>query len=352
MNAIPNRYKIVLVDDSTATLAQGKAMLSEHYSVYTAQSATALMDILDSVTPDLILLDVMMPGVSGFDVMKGLKADLRYKDIPVIFLTSKSEPDSEVEGFDLGATDYIIKPFSAPTLRRRIQAHVELAKAQAGLEGLVKERTAEVTAAKNAVISTVADLIERRDSHTGGHVARTRRYMRLLIDELLRRGKYKHKAAEWDAESLSFSAQLHDVGKIGISDAVLNKPGKLTDEEYEVMKTHVPLGADIIERMMKETKAHGTLGHALEIARTHHEKYNGSGYPEGLSKEDIPLFGRLMAIVDVYDALVSARPYKKAMTHMEAVGIIAGGSGKHFDPELVDVFMTVEEEIEEAAKSS
>ena len=336
------RYTIALVDDSAATLAQGKAMLSGHYRVFTAASAAALFEALGHMTPDLILLDVMMPETDGYETIRRLKADARYSGIPVVFLTSRSDEESEMRGFALGAADYVAKPFSAPLLLKRIENHVKLAR-------MLCEKTAEVDLLNNALIAEAAELIERRDSLTGGHISRTMRFMEILISAMQESGRYAAATAGWDAGGVAYSSQLHDIGKVAISDVILNKPGKLTDDEFELMKAHVPVGVDIIEKIMSETKGHELLRCARTITGAHHEKHNGSGYPAGASGEDIPLEGRVMAIVDVYDALISERPYKKALPHAEAVRIISEGAGKHFDPGLVDVFLKVESKLPAAA---
>ncbi|MCL2124020.1 MAG: HD domain-containing protein, partial [Desulfovibrionaceae bacterium] len=198
---------------------------------------------------------------------------------------------------------------------------------------------------QNAVLATVADLVEFRDNPTGGHIMRTQRYLKALVGELMRDSVYKEEISEWDINFFIQSAQLHDVGKIAISDLILNKPGKLTPEEFEIMKTHVTVGVDAIERILRNTKQHAFLDHALLICGTHHEKWDGSGYPIGLKGNDIPLEGRLMAIVDVYDALISNRPYKQPFNHAEACKIIEDDAETHFDPVLVEAFRNVENEF-------
>ena len=354
------RNKIILVDDNLANLTMGRDMLRTFHEVYPAPSAAKLFEILEKITPDLVLLDIDMPEMNGYEALKILKADSRLADIPVIFLTAKNDEKSELEGFDLGAADYISKPFSGPLLLKRIanqllivrQKKALLASQAAlkdhadNLEKKVREKTTEVLNLQNAVLSTVADLVEFRDKCTGGHIARTQLYMKALIEEIIAEGVYVEEIKTWDIDLLLHSAQLHDVGKIAISDLILNKPGKLTPEEFEIMKTHVTAGVDAIERIMRNTEEHAFLRHALYIAGTHHEKWDGSGYPMGIQGLDIPLEGRLMAVADVYDALISTRPYKEAFTHEEARQIIDEGLGTHFDPVLVSAFQKVEKEFE------
>jgi len=353
------RYKIVLVDDNMTTLTMGRNILKTFYEVYPAPSVSKLFEILDNVVVDLILMDIEMPEMNGYEAVKKLKADSRFADIPVIFLTSKNDESSELEGLDLGAADYVFKPFSAPLLLKRIANHILIAKQKEdllaskaaltnyseNLARMVQEKTSEIINLQNAIITTFAEMVEFRDKLTGGHVTRTKLYLKALTDELVGGGIYAGEVAEWDMELFLASAQLHDVGKISVTDLVLNKPGPLTAEEFEVMKTHVDIGVDIVEKIIRNTNEHAFLNHALLIVGTHHEKWDGSGYPTGLKGKNIPLEGRLMAIADVYDALVTDRPYKKMLTHAEASDIIKNGAGKHFDPVLADVFLKVEGEF-------
>ena len=358
------RCKVILVDDNLVNLTLGRNMLKTFYEVYPARSAAKLFEILEKLTPDLILLDIEMPDTNGYETIKKLKADERYSDIPVIFLTSKDDAESELEGFNLGAADYITKPFSAPLLLKRIDnqllivkqkndllaSQAELKDYADNLEAKVRKKTEEVIVLQNAVLNTIADLVEFRDRFTGGHITRTNLYLKALVENLIENGIYKDEIVDWDMEFFLPSAQLHDVGKIAITDLILNKPGKLTPDEFEIMKSHVTVGVDAIEKIMSNANEHVFLQHALYIAGTHHEKWDGSGYPMGLKGANIPLEGRLMAIADVYDALISIRPYKKAFSHEEASKIIMDGAGTHFDKVLVDVFRNVEGEFERIAR--
>ncbi|MCL2305575.1 MAG: response regulator [Planctomycetaceae bacterium] len=342
------RPTIILVDDNPANLVQGKNILKTFYKVFPAPSAAKLFETLENVLPDLILLDIVMPEMDGFEAIKILKADARFASIPVIFLTAVNDEKSELEGLDLGAVDYISKPFSAPLLLKRIANQLLIVRSQAALkdyaenlETKVRTKTAEVLNLQNAVLVTVADLVEFRDQPTGGHITRTQRYMKALIDELIRRGLHQEEISQWNMDYFLPSVPLHDVGKIAITDLILNKPDRLTPEEFEIMKTHVTVGIDAIEKIMSNTPGHAFLRHTLYIVGTHHEKWDGTGYPMGLKGNNIPLEGRLMAIADVYDALISARPYKEAFSHEAASQIIEDGAGTHFDPDLVDVFRAV-----------
>ena len=361
MNA---RSKIILVDDIVANLEQGRNMLKTFHAVYPAQSAAKLFEILENVIPDLILLDVNMPEMNGYETIRRLKADERYAGIPVIFLTAQNDVDSELEGLGLGAADYISKPFSAPLLLKRIENHLliarqkqDLLKKQAelqeyanNLQAMVQEKTEEVLELQNVVLAAVADLVEFRDKSTGRHIMRTQLYLKALVEELMQDAAYEKELSALDMNFFLQSAQLHDVGKIAISDLILNKPDKLTPEEFEIMKTHVSAGVDALERLLDHTKKHAFLNNALVIIGTHHEKWDGSGYPLGLKGHNIPLAGQLMAVVDVYDALISDRPYKRALTHDEACRIIEDSAGTHFNPALIDAFHNVKDKFARIAQ--
>jgi putative two-component system response regulator len=343
----------MLVDDNISNLNIGKSMLKEHYEVFPIPSGKKLFDALSHVTPELILLDILMPEMDGFEVIKKLKENPEWKEIPVIFLTSRSDENSELEGLSLGALDYVAKPFSAPLLLQRINNHMllssqkkELKMYNDNLEQMVREKTNQIMDLQNSVISTLADMLEYRDDETGGHVMRTQKYLSIMLDKLLETGMYQDELSMINLDFLVPSALLHDIGKIAVSDAILRKPGPLTHEEFEEMKKHAKEGADAIERIELKNKEHSFLTCAKRIARSHHEKWDGTGYPDGLSGYDIPLEGRLMAIADVYDALISDRPYKKAFSTEQAKNIIEEGRGTHFDPILVDIFLQVSDDFE------
>ncbi|MDR2770688.1 MAG: response regulator [Clostridiales Family XIII bacterium] len=351
------RKRILLVDDNMANLTMGKNMLKMFYEVYPMPSAEKLFDCLDRFIPDLILLDIEMPEIDGYEAIRRLKSKAVFADIPVIFLTSKCDAGSELAGLNLGAVDYVFKPFSAPLLLKRIETHLlfaqqktELTLRNENLQAAVREKSRQVSKLETAVLNIVAELVEFRDSVTGGHVSRTQRYLQFLIEQLQEDGVYAEEISGWDLDFLLPSAQLHDVGKIAISDTILNKPGKLSEEEFDRMKAHVMIGVDAIERIEASTEEHEFLRHAKIIAGTHHEKWDGTGYPWGLSGGNIPLEGRLMAIADVYDALISARPYKKALSTADAEAVIEAGSGNHFDPALVAVFRKVADRFAETVR--
>ncbi|MCL1828485.1 MAG: HD domain-containing protein [Oscillospiraceae bacterium] len=347
-----DRETVIMVDDDIVNLTVGKNALSQKYNIFTAPSGEKLFMILERVTPALILLDVAMPVMDGYEVIKKLKANAQTAHIPVIFLTARIDPESEVEGLNLGAVDYITKPFSRELLIKRIDLHIQFEKQKIellsysrNLEGEVDHKTKTVLELQNAILKTVAELVECRDSITGGHIERTQHYLSLLVDFLLEHGSYSDMISSWDINLFIMSSQLHDVGKISIKDDILMKPGKLTDEEFNEMKNHTLYGVDIIRRIEENTTENEFLQYAEVLTGTHHEKWDGTGYPSGLKGDEIPLQGRLMAIVDVYDALTNDRPYKKAFSHEEAIKIIKEGEGTHFDPLICDVFLTHEEEF-------
>jgi putative two-component system response regulator len=341
-----DRKIILLADDDPVNLKLARNTLMDTYDVFTMPSAEKMFQFLEQKSPDLILLDVLMPGTSGYSAIKILKQDPRTREIPVIFLTSQSDSGSELKGFNLGAVDYISKPFSPQLLLKRVEVHLlvdsqktELQYLNNNLQHLVNEKTSEVLSLQNAVVKTMSNLVEYRDDVTGEHVERTETYLHLLMQEMIRRNIYTAEIQSWDLDLIFRSAQLHDVGKIAIRDNILLKPGKLSPDEFEEMKKHTTFGETIIDTIQKSAKKSMFLTHAKIMAGTHHEKWDGTGYPGGLSGLDIPLEGRLMALADVYDALISTRPYKPAMSSDKALGIMASESGRHFDPVLVDIFV-------------
>ena len=352
------RQTIMLVDDNMANLSLAKNMLKDNYEVYALLSAERLFTFLEHVTPDLILLDIAMPVMNGYEAIKILKANEKTKNIPVVFVTFESGENEELEGLKLGAADYITKPFAEAILLKRIENQLLIQGQKAELKSLnnnlmemVNEKSAQIVNLHNSIISSVADLVEFRDSVTGGHIMRTQEYVELLLNQLIADSLYSDEMVSWEnMDNLLLSVQLHDLGKISISDTILNKPGKLTPEEFEIMKEHAGNGVKIIERIEKTGVDHSFLRQAKLIAGTHHEKWDGSGYPGGLKGKDIPLEGRIMAIADVYDALISVRPYKKAFSAEESAKIIVQDSGSHFDPVLVDTFKKLEGQFASVAE--
>ena len=356
-----SRRTIILVDDNLTNLSVGKNMLKTFYQVIPVPSAAALFETLEEITPEIILLDIDMPEMDGYEAIKKLKSSEKWKDIPVIFLTAISDSDSEVEGFDLGAADYVTKPFSAPMLLKRIdkelqfvnqkkeliEAQTELKEHLGNLENMVKTKSDNVIRLQNAVFDTVIDLVEFRDKYTGGHIARTQKYLKALLDEMLKESVYAEIISKWDMTKILTAAKLYDIGKIAVPDTILGKDGKLTENEFENIKAHVTAGVDAIERIIKKAGDEDFFNHAIRMAGTHHENWDGSGYPIGIRGNNIPMEGRLIAIAGAYDALISERFHKEAIPHADACEIIAEGSGKQFDPIIVDVFLNIKDQFEQ-----
>ncbi|MDR3343022.1 MAG: response regulator [Treponema sp.] len=346
------RKNIIQVDDNSINLAVGKTILTEHYNTFTVTSGEELFTLLKKIRPDLILLDIAMPEMNGYEVIKRLKAKDETADIPVIFVTARTDIVSELEGLSLGAIDYISQPFCPPLLLKRIEMHLLLESQKKklqhynnNLQEMVKQKTKTILGMQNSVLKTIANLVESRDKITGNHIERTCNYLKVLLDNMIKRGLYGETISSWDLELVLQSSQLHDVGKISIRDRILLKRGKLTDAEFSEMKNHAIYGVKIIESIQQVTPENGFLEHAKIFAGTHHEKWDGTGYPFGLTGTDIPLQGRLMAIADVYDALISTRSYKLPSVHEEAVQIIANGRNAHFDPVLIDLFLSIADEF-------
>jgi len=348
---------ILTVDDTVMNIEVVKGVLSDDYLVQAALSGEVALKIVAKRKPDLILLDVMMPEMDGYEVCERLKANEETKDIPVIFLTAKSQEEDETRGLALGAVDYITKPISPPILKERVKNHLLLkasmdllAKQNQALEEKVEERTHQLGELQDVAMVAMGALAESRDPETGNHIRRTQHYVRVLAAELAKTDKYRLFLTPESITALFKSAPLHDVGKVGIVDSILLKPGKLTDDEFEEMKRHAEYGKKAIEAAEGSMDvADNFLIFAKEIAYSHHEKWDGSGYPEGLSGEDIPVSARIMAIADVYDALISKRVYKEAFSHQAAIDIIADGKGTHFDPFMIDSFMNVADEFQRIA---
>ncbi len=344
---------ILVVDDTIDNILLLNEILRNEYSIKVATNGAIALQVAKKTMPDIILMDVMMPVMDGYEACRRLKQDGTLKDIPLLFLTAKAEDDDEKKGFELGAADYITKPVNPSILLARIKTHLTLKKASDILKDQneylnkeVQKRTEDITLMQEASIMAMAALAEIRDNETGHHLRRTRLYIRELAEYMGTMDKYKRELQTERIRTIVISSPLHDIGKIGIPDDILLKPGPLTHEEYEVMKRHTVLGRDAILKAEKLIGVKRTfLSCAREIAFSHHEKWNGSGYPAGLSKEDIPLPARLMALVDAYDALTSKRVYKDAVAHEEAVSIIEADSGSHFDPDVVTAFLFLKDKF-------
>ncbi len=351
---------VLVVDDTEANVDILVDALGDLYDVSVAMDGESALEAVAEEPPDIILLDIMMPGMDGYEVCQRLKADPDTARIPIIFLTAMSEIENKTKGFQLGAVDYITKPFEVLEVQARIKTHLSLVLASQELElqneileEKVLERTMELAQTQDVTIHSLATLAETRDNETGGHILRTQHYVKALAKQLAGGSPY---ADQLDARTIQLfykSAPLHDIGKVGVPDAILLKPGKLTDEEFDIMKTHAALGHEALvkaEQAFNLEKKPNFLEHARDIAYTHHEKWNGKGYPRGLVGEDIPLSGRIMAVADVYDALICKRVYKPPFTHEKAADIINGDSGTHFDPVVVEAFNACEAEFRRIAQ--
>jgi len=345
---------LLVVDDAPDNLSLMFGLLKDHYQVKAANSGDRALQIARGDSPpDLILLDIMMPGMDGYEVCRQLKEDAKTREIPVIFLTALSGVEDEKRGFELGAVDYITKPISPPIALARVHTHLKL-KAAADflrdqnvyLEAEVAKRTREVMAIQDVTILAMASLAETRDNDTGSHIRRTQFYVKALADKLKDHPRFSRYLTEQQINLLFKSAPLHDIGKVGIPDRLLLKPGRFDPDEFEVMKMHTVLGRDSIAHAEAQLGMQVEfLSCAKEIAYAHQEKWDGSGYPEGLAGDAIPISARLMALADVYDALICRRVYKQPMPHEQAAQIIRAGAGKHFDPDIVEAFTAVADEF-------
>lgn len=357
-DSVPGLPVVLVVDDTPDNLVLMSRLLRGLYRVKVANSGERALQIARGPEmPDLILLDVMMPEMNGYDVCRQLKSDPVTRNIPVIFLTARSDIEDEEVGLELGAVDYISKPISPPIVLARIKAHLAL-KASADflrdqnefLEREIQRRTQEAQAIQDVTIMAMASLAETRDNETGNHIRRTQFYVKLLAEKLQHHPRFSGLLTRATIDMLFKSAPLHDIGKVGIPDHILLKPGRLTPEEFEIMKTHTTLGLATIENAERQLGMKvDFLHYAKEIAYGHQEKWDGSGYPQGLKGEQIPPSARLMAVADVYDALVSRRVYKESMSHEAARDIMVQGRGTHFDPDILDTFLELETEFRAVA---
>ncbi|MBD3657098.1 HD domain-containing phosphohydrolase [Marinobacter sp.] len=320
-----NKQRILVVDDIADNIDLLVEILKPDYHIQAAKSGEMALRIVNKTMPDLILLDIMMPGMDGYEVCRRLKEDLTTRHIPVIFVSAKMTVEDELQGFDAGAVDYITKPVSPPLVKARVRTHLALHDQNRELNRKVREQTEKLRSTRLQIIQRLGRAAEYKDNETGLHVIRMSHYCHILG---LAAGM-----DEEEAELLLNAAPMHDIGKIGIPDSILRKPGKLTEDEMAEMKKHCEIGAEILGDDESDL-----LDLARIVALTHHERWDGAGYPAGLSGENIPRVGRIVAIADVFDALTSERPYKQAWTVGDALGLIKQEAGTHFDPELVKLF--------------
>ena len=349
---------VLIVDDVKANVRILISALSEFYQIAVANSGQAALTYCKNNKPDLILLDIMMPDISGYDVIASLKSNKVTEEIPIIFLTALSETENKTKGFELGAVDYIVKPFEISEVRARVKNHLSLVLAKRyiedqnkHLEATVQARTKELVLTRQATIEALASLAEHRDPETGGHIKRIKHYVMVLGKELKENTIYANLIDDNFLEILELSAPLHDIGKVGVKDCILLKPGKLTIKEFEEMKRHTIHGHEAILAAESNLGDNSFLKVASEITYFHHERWDGSGYPLGLKGQEIPLSARIMSIADVYDALVSKRVYKDPIDHDSAVEIIVDGKDHQFDAVIISAFINIQHKFKNIKNS-
>ncbi len=351
--------KILIVDDSKTDLMLISGMLSE-FTVLTARDGFEAMQVInENLDIDLIILDLNMPDMNGFQVLSALKSDSKFSKMRTIILTNYDEIGNEIKGLEMGAVDYIRKPVNIESLKIRIGIHLKLTRIQKKieqdnemLEEIVSMRTNELVEARNITIHALLGLLEVRNIESRNHTLRTQKIMEALCRHLRTKAKYRDILTDEYITEIVATTPLHDLGKVGVPDSILLKPGKLTKDEFEIMKNHVKFGAEALEKELDSSmEVPGFIKSAVEIIETHHEKFDGTGYPHGLAGKDIPLSGRLMAVIDVYDSLISKRIYKPSFTNRFALEMINEESGKHFDPDIVTCFLEIGDEISEITYS-
>jgi putative two-component system response regulator len=344
---------ILTVDDDPIILTSILSTLKREYNVRPFTSGETAMKFLSHNMVDLILLDYNMPGMSGFDVLKALQADTRLREIPVIFLTGSVNGEDEIQALEMGAMDYLLKPFKPKSLTTRVHLQLELHRYRHHLEALVEEKTEELRQTNHRLaqrdritLDLLAMASDMRDHDTGEHIARTTGYARIIVESLLAHPVEGYPMTRSKAADIIEAVKLHDLGKIAMPDSVLLKPGRLTEEEFQIIKTHPVHGAKMLKAALVELENDSLIQEAYDIAYSHHEKWDGTGYPCGLKGDDIPGSARISAIADVFDALTSVRPYKKALTPRQAFDILYRDSGTHFDPKLIEIVKLHEKKFE------
>lgn len=337
---------ILLVDDDPNILKHAQSILGTEYKIAAASSGAQALVFVQRFVPDLILLDIVMPQMNGFETLDKIHTVDSCKKVPVIFLTGDTDAATEAKCFAAGAVDFIGKPFVPQVLLGRVRRILEIEGYRRHLEEMVEQKVKEITSMQENIITGIANLIESRDVSTGGHVKKTRNYVALLTRELQRREMYSEILTSEYADNVIKAAVLHDVGKIKVSDAILTKPGRLTEEEFQQIKLHAVYGDQIVEDIIGSVGNPDYVRHAREIARHHHERWDGTGYPDGLSGEQIPLGARIMALADVFDALAEERCYKAPIRPLERVfAILEENAGTQFDPVLTEIFLACKEQV-------
>jgi putative two-component system response regulator len=350
---LPKACVLIVDDDADILALLASAMGDYGCDVIKTISASEGMALAEATPPDLILLDISMPEMDGYQVCKLLKVNSKLRDIPVIFMSGLDSTDVKVRAFQAGGVDYITKPFQIPELLARVGTHLNLCSLRYKLElhKMVEEKVRDVMEAQQATIFALAKLAEHRDCDTGAHLERVRIYCRLLAEQLYRDSSYSSQLSEEFVQCIQFASPLHDIGKVAIPDKILLKPGKLSDEEFETMKNHTIFGADTLQVVYNEYAGNIFIGMGIEIALYHHERWDGNGYPDGLVGRNIPLSARITALADFYDALCSDRCYRKGFDHDSVKAMILEGDGTHFDPEVVKAFMFLEDEFSRIMKN-
>ncbi|MCX7081912.1 MAG: response regulator [Methylococcales bacterium] len=354
-----DRHNILIVDDNPENLhLLANALLSEGYLVRAAPNGEMAITMAMNETPDLVIMDINMPDMDGYQVCDHFKAEPTLKSVPIIFLSAMQDTDAKVLAFNHGGVDYATKPFIFEELLARVSTHIELHQLQQDLElrneslnQTIFAQQQEISAAQLSTIVALAKLAESRDDDTGLHIDRVGSFSRRLAQAAQNHSNRNAELNDHYVEMIYHASALHDIGKVGIADAILQKPGKLNSDEFDIMKTHPTIGFQTLETIVKSYPNNQMVGMGSDIAKSHHEKWNGSGYPEGLSGEAIPLSARIVAIADVYDALRSKRPYKTPFSHQQAVDIILEGRGVHFDPDLIRLFESIHHEFDQIWQS-
>lgn len=346
--ATPPKH-IAIIDDNRMKRQFLAGLLEDAFSIHAYGSGEAALKEITHLDLQCILLDIDMPGEDGFQVIRRIKAIPAIADVPVIFVTSLSDKDIERRGLESGAVDFVGNQFAPEIIRARVLHHVDLYGYRCRLEERVRENTKTIFELQDAIMVALSDLVECRDENTAGHAQRTRAYVERLIRQLREDGNFHEELTDGFVRDMIRASPLHDIGKIGVRDAILNKPGRLSKEEFEEIKRHTIFGASAISRAMQTVHDGSFLQVLRDMTFSHHERWDGTGYPLGLDGERIPLVGRIMAIADVYDALISRRPYKDPMSHEQAVGIIRDGIGSHFDPVVGAAFLACEEDFHSIA---
>ena len=345
---------ILIVDDIEINRMILRNILQDDYEIIEASSGTEVFKILfeDNILPTVVLLDIIMPDIDGFQVLERIKLNEKTKNIPVLFITAADSDETESRGLKSGAADYVTKPFNHDIVRARVDNHINLARYRHSLEQLVMIKAAEVTKTYEQTLEVLATIIEYRNFESGAHVRRTTLLTEVIVAKMLNMEKFSPLLRRENAHSMIKAAALHDIGKIGISDTILLKPGKLTPEEFDIIKTHTTIGKQIIDSIAVELPDHDFyLKYANDICYGHHERWDGKGYPRGLKGGEIPISARIISVVDVYDALVSPRCYKAAFSHDDSLKIILDGRGTQFDPDIVDIIPELSPEFRRIEES-